>query len=527
MSKSRRAGSSPVDVEQDHKQRLEALVRKEDNRTCADCGAREPRWASATLGIFICIRCSGIHRNLGVHLSFVRSVNLDTWKEEHVQRMEKWGNRKAKDFFEAEVPSNYPIPNERSGVREMEKWIRDKYEHKRFLGRDPPPAESRRGREGSNGKEKTSSEKKSSRRTKEKPAPSSSEEEEPAPARNSSKKAIPKPKAPSKEPIAAPVPVVDLLNFSEPSPQPIDASSGFGQDGFPSFPPSGNVPPAQPQANPVAGLTENFANFGVETPVAFPPAPQQDMSSQFSSQQAAAQLDQKNAAILSMFNNQPQGMNGMAVHGAQLGMPNMNPGLVNQMAYGGLPGQMPMQRAAAANINMMGGMQQVPGLAPSMGMGGSVSAMGMGMQPGASMGMAGGMPGALPLGMGMGVGGALGMGPGMSSGGMGMGMGAGMQMGMGMGAGMVAGPQAAGLNPGLGMGVSMQMPGAIGGLGLPGQQVGNPSGAMGAVGMSVPMGMGFTQQNMQMPGMPQYSAPTQNTGIRQPGIGAQQMAGMY
>jgi hypothetical protein len=44
-----------------------------------------PRWASANLGTFFCIECSGIHRNLGVHISFVRSVNLDSWTEKQVQ----------------------------------------------------------------------------------------------------------------------------------------------------------------------------------------------------------------------------------------------------------------------------------------------------------------------------------------------------------------------------------------------------------------------------------------------------------
>ena len=43
-----------------------------------------PRWASWNLGIFLCIRCAGIHRNLGVHITKVKSVNLDTWTPEQV-----------------------------------------------------------------------------------------------------------------------------------------------------------------------------------------------------------------------------------------------------------------------------------------------------------------------------------------------------------------------------------------------------------------------------------------------------------
>ena len=45
----------------------------------------EPRWASWNLGIFICVRCAGIHRSLGSHVSKVRSVNLDAWSQEQLQ----------------------------------------------------------------------------------------------------------------------------------------------------------------------------------------------------------------------------------------------------------------------------------------------------------------------------------------------------------------------------------------------------------------------------------------------------------
>ncbi|XP_047190695.1 stromal membrane-associated protein 1 isoform X11 [Scophthalmus maximus] len=120
-------------LNEQHQAILSKLLREDHNKHCADCEAKGPRWASWNLGVFMCIRCAGIHRNLGVHISRVKSVNLDQWTPEQIQSMVDMSNARARQLYEAHLPESFRRPQTDQAV---EVFIRDKYERKKYFDKE-------------------------------------------------------------------------------------------------------------------------------------------------------------------------------------------------------------------------------------------------------------------------------------------------------------------------------------------------------------------------------------------------------
>ncbi|KAJ8406647.1 hypothetical protein AAFF_G00295630 [Aldrovandia affinis] len=111
---------------------LKEILQKPGNHACADCGAADPEWGSCSLGVFICLGCSGIHRNIP-DIGKVKSLSLSRWEDSEVEFMAENGNEAMKAKYEAVVPIYYYKPTYKDCQVLREQWIKAKYERKEFM----------------------------------------------------------------------------------------------------------------------------------------------------------------------------------------------------------------------------------------------------------------------------------------------------------------------------------------------------------------------------------------------------------
>lgn len=71
---------------------------------------------------------------MGTHISRVKSVDLDSWTDEQLQSVLRWGNARANKYWEAKLAPGH-VPSE----AKIENFIRTKYESKRWTMEGPIP----------------------------------------------------------------------------------------------------------------------------------------------------------------------------------------------------------------------------------------------------------------------------------------------------------------------------------------------------------------------------------------------------
>ncbi|XP_061462787.1 arf-GAP with SH3 domain, ANK repeat and PH domain-containing protein 1 isoform X1 [Rhineura floridana] len=111
---------------------IDDIQRFPGNDVCCDCGSPDPTWLSTNLGILTCIECSGIHREMGVHISRIQSIELDKLGTSELLLAKNIGNNSFNEIMEGNLPSPSPKPTPTSDMTARKEFITAKYVDHKF-----------------------------------------------------------------------------------------------------------------------------------------------------------------------------------------------------------------------------------------------------------------------------------------------------------------------------------------------------------------------------------------------------------
>lgn len=114
------------------KQLVLQLIKKDENRFCADCKSVSPSWANIKLGVLICINCSLFHRELNSNISQLKSIYLDTWPLEMLKNFIIINNKISNNYWEYNL-NNFNYKNIIYDGIKLKEFIRNKYELQKWI----------------------------------------------------------------------------------------------------------------------------------------------------------------------------------------------------------------------------------------------------------------------------------------------------------------------------------------------------------------------------------------------------------
>ena len=124
--------------------KFKELMKIPENKKCFDCDNISCQWASINNGIFLCTKCSGVHRGFGVEKSYIRSIVWDNWTDKQVEYMRNGGNKQLKELLKLYSFDIKSIPTEKfyqTKIMEFyRKFLKYKVEGKEF-NESPPSKE--------------------------------------------------------------------------------------------------------------------------------------------------------------------------------------------------------------------------------------------------------------------------------------------------------------------------------------------------------------------------------------------------
>ncbi|XP_010553783.1 PREDICTED: probable ADP-ribosylation factor GTPase-activating protein AGD14 [Tarenaya hassleriana] len=121
---------------------IRGLMKLPPNRRCINCNSMGPQYVCTTFWTFVCIACSGIHREF-THR--VKSVSMAKFTSQEVEALQNGGNQRAREMY----LKNWDYQRQRlpdsSNADRVREFIKHVYVQKKYAGVNPsnePPSES-------------------------------------------------------------------------------------------------------------------------------------------------------------------------------------------------------------------------------------------------------------------------------------------------------------------------------------------------------------------------------------------------